>query len=151
MSKKKNVVAIDLSRYSEEEKADILAGKESFLLYNQWGDLFNMLDDKEAGQVIKAVFAFEIDSEELETVKKFDKAQQMLYQTIRKALIINKEKYIGKSITNRKNGALGGRPPMNQNDTTGQQGDWSSLEKEFPNHSPEALFQIAQERGMISD
>ncbi len=64
--------------------------KKSFVLYCDLDDVFSFLTDEEAGQLIKAVFAFEIRGEVTEFT---DRMLQSSYKRITDSLIRNREKY----------------------------------------------------------
>ena len=64
--------------------------KKSFVLYHDLDDVFAFLTDEEAGQLIKAVFAFEVKGEITEFS---DRMMQSSYKRITDSLIRNREKY----------------------------------------------------------
>ena len=65
--------------------------KKSFVLYLDLEDVFSFLSDEEAGQLIKAVFAFEARGE----VREFeDRMMQSSYKRITDSLVRNREKYV---------------------------------------------------------
>ena len=64
--------------------------KNSFVLYYDLDEVFNLLYDEEAGQLIKAVFAFETRGEVTEFE---DRMMQSTYKRITDSLMRNKEKY----------------------------------------------------------
>lgn len=64
--------------------------KNSFVLYYDLDEVFKLLLDEEAGQLIKAVFAFEVHGE----VTEFDdRMMQSTYRRITDSLMRNKVKY----------------------------------------------------------
>ena len=64
--------------------------KNSFVLYYDLDEVFKLLLDEEAGQLIKAVFAFEVHGE----VTEFDdRMMQSTYRRITDSLVRNKVKY----------------------------------------------------------
>lgn len=63
---------------------------KTFLLLHDFGDIFNMLTDSEAGEIIKAVFAYEKNGTEPEFT---DRAMQMAFFNIRRFLDSNRENY----------------------------------------------------------
>jgi len=65
--------------------------KKSFVLYYDLDEVFSFLTDEEAGQLIKAVFAFEVRGE----VSEFeDRMLQSTYKRITDGLLRNREKYV---------------------------------------------------------
>ncbi|MBR5826445.1 MAG: hypothetical protein IKY78_05105 [Clostridia bacterium] len=64
--------------------------KNSFVLYYDLGEVFSFLTDEEAGQLIKAVFAFETQGEVTEFS---DRMMQSSYKRITDSLLRNREKY----------------------------------------------------------
>lgn len=64
--------------------------KNSFVLYCDLDEAFGLLSDEEAGQLIKAVFAFEIHGEVTEFS---DRMMQSTYKRIIDSLMRNKAKY----------------------------------------------------------
>lgn len=65
--------------------------KKSFVLYHDLDEVFSFLTDEEAGQLIKAVFAFETKGEVTEFS---DRMMQSSYKRITDSLIRNREKYV---------------------------------------------------------
>ena len=64
--------------------------KNSFVLYYDLDEVFGFLSDEEAGQLIKAVFAFEVRGE----VTDFDdRMMKSSYKRITDSLTRNKKKY----------------------------------------------------------
>lgn len=69
--------------------------KKSFVLYYDLDEVFAELEDEEVGQLIKAVFAFEVRGE----VTEFnDRMMQSTYKRITDSLVRNKIKYEQMSI-----------------------------------------------------
>ena len=64
--------------------------KNSFVLYYDLDEVFSFLTDEEAGQLIKAVFAFETRGEVTEFS---DRMMQSSYKRITDSLMRNREKY----------------------------------------------------------
>ena len=64
--------------------------KNSFVLYYDLDEVFSFLTNEEAGQLIKAVFAFETRGEVTEFS---DRMMQSTYKRIIDSLIRNKAKY----------------------------------------------------------
>ena len=73
--------------------------KDSFILYLEQKQIFEMLTDEEAGQLIKAIFEYE-DTGQLISL---DKSLQIAFIPIRSALDRNKEKYEKVVERNKKN------------------------------------------------
>ena len=73
--------------------------KDSFILYLEQKQIFEMLTDEEAGQLIKAIFQYE-DTGQLISL---DKSLQIAFIPIRSALDRNKEKYEKVVERNKKN------------------------------------------------
>lgn len=63
--------------------------KDSFILYLDQKEIFGMLEDEEAGQLIKAIFEYE----ETGQMPKLDKSLRIAFIPIKNALDRNKEKY----------------------------------------------------------
>ncbi len=63
--------------------------KDSFILYLDQKEIFGMLEDEEAGQLIKAIFEYE----EAGQMPKLDKSLRIAFIPIKNALDRNKEKY----------------------------------------------------------
>ena len=80
--------------------------KDSFILYLEQQEVFEMLTDEEAGKLIKAIFEYEKTGQ----VVNLDKSLQIAFIPIRSALDRNKEKYDKVVERNRENGKKGGRP-----------------------------------------
>lgn len=80
--------------------------KESFILFIEQEEIFDTLTDKQAGQLIKAIFKYEKNRKTPE----LDKTVSIAFIPIKQRLDKNYEKYIEKCETNRQNGARGGRP-----------------------------------------
>lgn len=70
-----------------------------------------MLNDEEAGKLIKAIFEFEDTGQ----FSRLDKSLQIAFIPIKNALNRNKEKYENVCERNRENGRLGGRPKKSEN------------------------------------
>lgn len=64
--------------------------KNSFVLYYDLDEVFSFLTNEEAGQLIKAVFAFETRGEVTEFS---DRMMQSSYKRITDSLMRNREKY----------------------------------------------------------
>ena len=63
--------------------------KDSFILYLEQQEIFEMLEDEEAGQLIKAIFKYEKTGQ----IPKLDKSLKIAFIPIKSVLDRNKEKY----------------------------------------------------------
>ena len=77
----------------------------SFLLYGDKKSLVDICTDEQAGKLIKAIFAFACDGEELETD---DRVLAIAYSVFRDMIKLNDEKYTIKCNTYAENGRKGG-------------------------------------------
>lgn len=80
---------------------------KGFMVYYDWEEAINELDDKECAELLKSMFRYGQGEPEIEiskSVKVFLKG--IAYRTIN----MNEDKYINKVMTNRENGKNGGRP-----------------------------------------
>ena len=66
-----------------------MAEKKSFLLYTSYLDNVEILSDEEAGQLLKAIYAFVNDNE----IPKLDRVVQLTFNPIKAHLERDKEKY----------------------------------------------------------
>ena len=84
--------------------------KKSFYMYTEWKEIFNALTPEQAGNLIKAVFAFQ-------TSEKFDldPVVSLVFIGIKQQLIRDLKRYTEKVQINRENGKLGGRPKTQNN------------------------------------
>lgn len=80
--------------------------KDSFILFTEYLEQFNMLSDEQAGVLIKAIFAYSTDSE----LPEMDGMTKMAFSFIRSALDRSDDKYQRRVEANRENGRSGGRP-----------------------------------------
>lgn len=80
--------------------------KDSFILYLEQKEIFEMLTDEEAGKLIKAIFKYE----ETGQIEQLDKSLKIAFIPIKSILDRNKEKYEKVIERNRVNGKKGGRP-----------------------------------------
>ena len=81
-------------------------GKKSFQLYVEWIEVFNELDNEDAGELIKHIFKY-VNDENPETKNKL---VSLSFIQIKQQLKRDLKKWKVKSETNKANGALGGRP-----------------------------------------
>lgn len=86
-------------------------GKNSFVLYFQWRELFNLLDDENAGKAIKAIFAF---AESGEVPENLSPDAKMLFAMVRSQMEKDLAKYTEVCEKRRNAGALGGRNKANK-------------------------------------
>jgi hypothetical protein len=83
--------------------------KKSFVLYNDYEEVFSMLTDEEAGKLIKHILAYVNNKNpSLE-----DRLLQVTFEPIRLQLGRDAKKYEAICERNAINGAKGGRPPKN--------------------------------------
>lgn len=80
--------------------------KNSSILYHDWEDAVSSMPDAQAGQLFKALFAYEKRGE----LPQGDPAVQIAFSFMRTALDANRDKYDEQVEKNRQNGSLGGRP-----------------------------------------
>lgn len=84
--------------------------KNSFILYYNHREIFDELNDEEAGKLIKAIFAYEIDG-----ILNEDRFTRMVMIPIKQVLDDNREKYEMITERNKLNGKKGGRPKKEEN------------------------------------
>jgi len=83
--------------------------KNSFIAYSDWGDIFDELEDVEAGKLVKHLFDYVRDKNPIAE----DKLTKMMFIQIQQALkrdLVKYDKYIDKQSVN---GKKGGRPKKN--------------------------------------
>lgn len=83
--------------------------KKSFISYCDWGDIFDELEDDEAGRLVKHLFDYVRDK----NPEPKDKLTKMMFIQIKQSLkrdLVKYDKYIDKQ---KVNGSKGGRPPKN--------------------------------------
>lgn len=81
-------------------------GKKSFQMYTEWIEVFNELDNEDAGQLIKHIFKYVNDENPISE----NKLVSLSFIQIKQQLKRDLKKWIVKSETNKVNGAKGGRP-----------------------------------------
>ncbi len=86
-------------------------GKDNFILYSEQEQLFNLLNDTQAGKLIKAIFEYEKNG----TIPKLNPQTNMAFISIKTTLDRNKEKYEKVIERNKQNGKKGGRPKTQNN------------------------------------
>lgn len=90
--------------------------KDSFILYLEQQDIFEMLEDEEAGQLIKAIFKYEDTGQ----IPQLDKSLKIAFIPIKSALDRNKEKY--EKVIKRNKQNIEKRWKENTKNTTGKIG-----------------------------
>lgn len=80
--------------------------KVSFLIYLEYEEHFNLLTDKQLGQLIRAIMEYEKTRVE----PKLSGTVKMAFSFIKAQLDRDREKYESKCAKNKENGAKGGRP-----------------------------------------
>ena len=93
------------------------SGKKSFILYNSYEAQFEKLDDRAAGQLIKALFRY-INDGEVPVLE--DAGADMAFSFICSQIERDKDAYEIKCEKNRRNGSLGGRPRKQENQTVSE-------------------------------
>ena len=89
--------------------------KASFVMYNDWSSLVEMLSDDQAGELLKAIYNYHCGEKEKPT----DKMVLGIYEMMCKRFDADAEKYEKICIRNQKNGMNGGRPKGSKNKPTG--------------------------------
>lgn len=80
--------------------------KNSFILYHDYAEHFELLTDAELGQLLRAIMLYETDR----ITPDFNGALKMAFSFIKVNLDRDREKWEKKIEQNKKNGAKGGRP-----------------------------------------
>lgn len=91
-------------------KGESKMDKNSFLIYLDYEEQFNLLTDEQVGQLIRAIMKYEKTKEE----PNLDGMLKMAFSFIKTQLDRDREKYEEKCEKNRQNGFRGGRPKKNQ-------------------------------------
>ena len=100
--------------------------KKSFVLYNDFEKVFEMLTDEEAGKLIKHLFAY-VNNKDTELE---DRLLKLTFEPIKLQLIRDNKKYEAICERNRNNGIKGGRPPKkNPKNPVGYLGTQNNPEK----------------------
>lgn len=86
--------------------------KNSFLIYLDYEEQFNLLTDEQIGQLMRAIMKYEKTKEE----PQLDGMLKMAFSFIKTQLDRDREKYEEKCERNRQNGTRGGRPKKKQTD-----------------------------------
>lgn len=87
--------------------------KNSFLIYLDYEEQFNLLTDEQIGQLMRAIIRYEKTKE----VPKLEGMLKMAFSFIKTQLDRDREKYQAKCEKNRENGSRGGRPKKKQTET----------------------------------
>lgn len=80
--------------------------KNSFLIYLDYQEQFELLTDEQAGQLIKAIIKYEKTGE----ITELDGMTKMAFSFIKTQLDRDREKYNKRCEKNRENAKKGGRP-----------------------------------------
>jgi hypothetical protein len=83
--------------------------KNSFLIYLDYEEHFNLMTNEQLGQLIRAI----IEYEKTRVVPKLEGIVKMAFSFIKAQLDRDREKYEEKCSKNRENGKKGGRPKQN--------------------------------------
>lgn len=86
--------------------------KNSFLIYLDYEEQFDLLTDEQIGQLMRAIIKYEKTQE----VPKLDGMLKMAFSFIKTQLDRDREKYKEKCEQNKINGLKGGRPKKKQKD-----------------------------------
>lgn len=87
--------------------------KNSFLIYLDYEEQFNLLTDEQIGQLMRAIIKYEKSGE----IPKLDGMLQMAFSFIKTQLDRDREKYNKKCEKNRENAKRGGRPKKEEKQT----------------------------------
>lgn len=80
--------------------------KNSFLMYLDYEEQFNLLTDEQIGQLMRAIIKYEKSGE----IPELDGMLKMAFSFIKTQLDRDREKYNKKCEKNKENGKRGGRP-----------------------------------------
>lgn len=86
--------------------------KSSFLIYLDYEEQFNLLTDKQIGQLMRAIIKYEKTRE----IPQLNGIAKMAFSFIKTQLDRDREKYEARCEKNRENAKKGGRPRKNQKD-----------------------------------
>jgi hypothetical protein len=89
--------------------------KKSFVLYNDFEKVFEMLTDEEAGKLIKHLFAY-VNNKDTELE---DRLLKLTFEPIKLQLMRDNKKYEAICERNKNNGMKGGRPKKNPKNPVG--------------------------------
>lgn len=99
--------------------------KKSFVLYNDFENVFEMLTDEEAGKLIKHLFAY-VNNKDTELE---DRLLKLTFEPIKLQLMRDNKKYEAICERNKNNGMKGGRPKKNPKNPVGYLGTQNNPEK----------------------
>lgn len=99
--------------------------KKSFVLYNDFEKVFEMLTDEEAGKLIKHLFAY-VNNKDTELE---DRLLKLTFEPIKLQLMRDNKKYEAICERNKNNGMKGGRPKKNPKNPLGYLGTQNNPEK----------------------
>ena len=101
--------------------------KNSFLIYTDYEEQFNLLTDEQLGQLIRAIMQYEKTGE----IPKLDGMLKMAFSFIKTQLDRDREKYEEKCAKNRENAKRGGRPKkqMDNKKPNGFKGNQTNAKK----------------------
>lgn len=88
--------------------------KNSFLIYLDYEEQFNLLTDAQVGQLMRAIIKYEKTQE----IPELDGMLKIAFSFIKSQLDRDREKYNSRCEKNRENGAKGGRPKKKQEDNS---------------------------------
>lgn len=86
--------------------------KNSFLIYLDYEEQFNLLSDEQIGQLMRAIIKYEKTGK----TEELDGMVKMAFSFIKTQLDRDREKYNRKCEKNKKNGTKGGRPKKETNE-----------------------------------
>lgn len=86
--------------------------KNSFLIYLDYEEQFNLLTDEQVGQLMRAIIKYEKTQE----IPQLEGMLKMAFSFIKTQLDRDREKYQARCEKNKENGARGGRPKKKQED-----------------------------------
>ena len=88
--------------------------KNSFLMYLDYEEQFNLLTDEQIGQLMRAIIKYEKSGE----IPELDGMLKMAFSFIKTQLDRDREKYNKKCEKNKENGKRGGRPKKEKQEDT---------------------------------
>ncbi|MBQ6676046.1 MAG: hypothetical protein IJM75_07935 [Ruminococcus sp.] len=80
--------------------------RKSFVMYMDWYEVVSMLDDKQAGALVKALYEFEVNGK----VPKLDQITAVAFTVMKSTLERDRKKWEETTQKRRENGLKGGRP-----------------------------------------
>ena len=91
-----------------------MSEKNSFVLYNDYWDVFEILNEEELGKLFAAIYKFVLYEEDSDCLP--DKVL-VAFRMVKRNLVRDKEKYDKVCERNRKNAVKGGRPKSKEEQT----------------------------------